>query len=677
MKKSLRIALVTTLLLVLCLIPITAGSQKEEGSTTESSQTMTTGGTGRYSHYNLDGYSKRITSFNESPMLKSRVASGELPPVDERLPDNPLVMDTWEEIGKYGGTLQLVSLSAETRRINSWPMLEFVYEAGFGREGKRLGAELRPGVVESWTMNDNGTEYTFTIRKGLKWSDGVPVTTEDVRFFFEDVMMNKELTPNIPRWYNWRGTPAELTIIDESTWKIKFGAPYGAYLWEIDTFYLEQNYLIRPSHYDKTLHKKYTSMDKLLPLMKEQGYTKEDEWAPFFLSVSSCGFHYMHTEGRPTWDEIPTLGPYLLVQSEEDIARTWERNPYYYKIDSEGNQLPYIDTIQQDMVGDLEAVNLKIIAGQVDYVAESLVLESVPLYQENKAKGGYEVMLLPYWRGYPNMIVLNYYIEEDPILTDLLMDLRFREALSISLNRDEVRQALYLGMGASVQHSSPPPSPWYDPAYENAAAEYDPEKANALLDEMGLKWDSNKQYRLRPDGERLTLVCEYNTPFSAEAELIQSYWREIGVNLDLKFLDSSVFGPLYSSGKVQLTLRWSNEPEPTDNGYFAHPARITGNTWGLWINSGGANGVEPPEWVKQVYVDRDTLFSTPDDAERIAAGRRIGAAHAKYLWNIGMAGQMPVPVVYNKNLGNIAPAKDADIYSMPVMEAAAQWFFRE
>jgi len=286
-------------------------------------------------------------------------------------------------------------------------------------------------------------------------------------------------------------------------------------------------------------------------------------------------------------------------------------------------------------------------------------------------------MLLPYWRGFPNIIVLNYILPDDPVLSKLLQDLRFRQALSIAINRDEMRKALYLNLGASVQHAPPPSSPWYEPEFESASAQFDPTQANKLLDDMGLKWDANHEYRLRPDGQRLTLRCEYNTPFTAEGEMIQSYWRDIGVNLDLKFLDSSVFGPLYSAGNVQLTLRWSNEPEPTDNGYFAHPARITGNTWDLWIRSGGQSGIEPPDWVKQVYVDRDLLFSTPDVAERIAVGKKIAAAHAKYLWNIGMAGHIPVPVVYNKNLGNVAIAEKLGVFSMTAMEAEAQWYFKQ
>ena len=198
------------------------GAEEGEESSAAAEPAMESAGdavTG-FDMYNLDSGKITITSFVEAPMLAARVADGSLPPVEERLPDNPLVMEPWEEIGTYGGTLRTTSLSPTwdpiIRHTANAELVEMLPSPSV-HHANMVGVETRPGVYEDWSISDDGTSWTFTLWRGMKWSDGEPVTTEDVRFFFEDIMENEELYPNYPVWLVRADEPPEYETVDDSS----------------------------------------------------------------------------------------------------------------------------------------------------------------------------------------------------------------------------------------------------------------------------------------------------------------------------------------------------------------------------------------------------------------------------------------------------------------------------
>ena len=674
-----RYAVAATLLLAILTIDASAGgdAESEEAGAAPAAAVAVTEFALPAGHYNLDTYEEAagapIASFQESPMLQGRG----LPPVEERLPDNPLVMVPWEQIGQFGGTMRIQNFTAEMRRMGSAPFYETRPGPGVGREGKRLQAELDPGVMEWWEVSADGKTTTTRIRQGLKWSDGQPVTTDDLLYYWNDVLNNEDLTPMLPQAFLIRA-PVALSVIDQNTFRLDFTTSFGTFPNAIDNFYLQPFYLLRPAHFSKQYHRDYAPEKELQDRMREEGYDLNN-WSKYYLDMMGRFYPAGGLISSPVGTEVPNLFPWYPVQVEEGVAVQWERNPYYYKIDPEGNQLPYVDKIQMDLGGgNLENINLKIINGQIDYIAEGLPLENLPLYTENEESGGYKVMLLPYWRSFPNLAFFNYVAPDDPVLTDILQDLRFRQAVSLAIDRPEMNEALYLNLGEPIQYSPSPSSPWYREEFAQASAAYDPDKANALLDEMGITWEADKEFRTRPDGEpfKIDFTAVNYDPWRRDHEMLQQYWKEIGIDVQMRTVDGSSYWSLYGGQQLEATVNWSNEPEPTDRGQYSHPARLVPG-WATWVSSGGVRGVEPPEWVQEVYEARDVMFSSADKQEQLAAGFKISEAQAKYLWYIGTVGRLPVPAIYSTRMGNISIAEQMDVHSYMVQEFAPQWFIKQ
>ena len=629
-------------------------------------------------HYNLADYEKetgkKISKFTESPMLTSLVSANKLPSVEKRLPDNPLVIEPWEKIGKYCDYIKLADISTDMSGFGTPYCLEVVVENGHSFNN-RIGADLRPGLFEAWSIDNEGKEYTFTIRKGLKWSDGQLVTTEDVEFWYNDVLMNKEITPVLPYFFSDR-MPMTFTKVDNYTFKIGFSQPFETYKWILDDNPMRPYFPLRPKHFCKDYHKTYTTMDKLMPLMAKYGYNYESEWGRFYSDLCNQFYPANILAKSPIATIMPNLFPWTPVKVQSGIAIQWERNPYYYMVDPDGQQLPYFDTIYQDLSttqgSGLETINMKLLSQQLDAAADSLTFEDLKLYKDNEEKSNISVKLLNDARDCSMNVMVNFIIKDDPVLTKIVQDLRFRHALSLALNRDEINKVLYFGLAQNVQYSPPPGSLWYNKKYETAYAEYDKNKANTLLDEMGLKWDRDHKYRLRPDGEKLTLLANYYLgAYKSEGEMVGSYWKEIGVDLQLRVLERGLYDSLKASGEMQAIFDLPNPPYPwsekyADVAYLARP-------WKNWIDSKGAEGTEPPQWVKDVYDNYRILLSTGDENMQIKTGGAICDLAAEYLWNIGTVGRIKTVAVYNKDLKNIT--KEDIPAPGEVRRKGMLWFF--
>ena len=659
------------------------GAEEGEESSAAAEPAMESAGdavTG-FDMYNLDSGRITITSFGEAPMLAARVAEGSLPPVEERLPDNPLVMEPWEEIGTYGGTLRTTSLSPTwdpiIRHTANAELVEMLSSSSV-HHANLVGVESRPGVYEDWSISDDGTSWTFTLRRGMKWSDGEPVTTEDVRFFFEDIMENEELYPNYPVWLVRADEPPELEVVDDHTFRLNFAAPYG--LLEVILHTHGSGGVprtMKPAHYLKQFHRDYTDMDKILPIMKEEGFG-DDEWPRFMLATGAgaAGWDGTYMMGVMEPPEFPVVNPWLVVEVIGPGEFLFERNPYYYKIDTAGNQLPYIDYIRKSTAEDPEVLSLKILTGELDVEGGYFVkLSDYPLYIENQDKGNFDILLTKDWLDHPLIFFFNN-APADPVLSDLVQDPRLGQAMSLALDREDYIESLFLGFGRPAQVSPVRGSPMFSQDLEDSYAAYDPDRANALLDEMGLEWDANNEFRLRPDGERLAIPLTYYEVFPSVtpgSELASQYWKAIGIDVPTKVMDGGAWWTAFQANEHVLTA-WGLGSASVVPSWFFQGFSTTTPTWWRWYQSGGAEGVEPTDAGKRVYELRDIIQSTPSHEERLAASREMFEIQAEHLWVIGIAVDVPSPLVYSRRLGNISIAKD--FYNITVLDGGEQWFFK-
>lgn len=633
--------------------------------------------------YNLDDYQRRtdtvIDSFNEAPLLRKRVQAGGLPPLEKRLPENPLVMIPWEDIGRYGGHLKYTEFTIGydhyLRHLNESQLVEQVPEPGVAIY-KWLDGTVQPGILEYWEQNEEATVFTLRIRKGLKWSDGVKVTTDDVRYCIEDVLFNDAVNPILPEWARWGGTPVLLDVVGTHTFRLTFGKPYGLFISQMIGWRWHQ--LMLPAHYLKQFHRDYTPLEELLPQMARYGYAESD-WGRFYLTIGGVGQAAGgFVPGRiPNIRDYPTLDPWLHIEQPNPGDYVLERNPYFYKIDPEGRQLPYMDGLRRTFVSDLQVQNLKILASETDLQFQFVRLSDFPLFKRNELKSAYWVIPLPAWQDYMLIFPLNLR-PNDPVLRPIMADIRFRQALSLALNREEIKEALFLGFGRPAQLEPLPNSPWYDEAFAGAGVDYDPQQANRLLDEMGLVWDEDQEYRLRPDGKPLTIRIDYydvTPPAGPGSEMAAAFWEEIGVRTQVRQMDGARYWQLRGANENQVTAWWANGAVPNDFSFIG--GFSMSYPWQQWYQTQGAAGQKPPDWAQKTFRNRDILFSAPDAAERNRAGKEIFRTHSEHLWNIGTVADVPVPVIYSKRLGNIGIAEQRNHYAITVAEAAEQWYFKD
>jgi len=529
--------------------------------------------------------------YNESPMLKTKVAAGLLPPVEERLPEEPFVVGSGIlvpkgnldfEVGQYGGTLRSVQPAPDWN-----PDIFVMNDENLLSAPGILAEGIMGNVVKSFEVSEDGKVFTFHMRKGLKWSDGVPVTSEDVLFTYEDVLLNEKLTPTFPRWMRAGnkadGEPLKLEVIDDYTFRISFAEPYAGFpCWLTIIGWKGYTEFLRPKHYLKNFHIRYTPLEKLEPLIKEESLAEGEWWTLFNLKDI---LNWELTNPRAVG--FPTLNAWMMVKATPTII-TYERNPYYFKVDVDGNQLPYIDRIRSEVVSDVEMSTMKVLAGEVDFLREDATLESLALYKENEEAGGYRVVLLDMHVDPVNVHLNQTY--PDPVWQKVVRDVRFRKALSLAINREEIIDAVYFGFA--------------EPS-ELVPSEYDPEAANRLLDEVGLDKRDAEGYRLGPDGKTFVIpfeIAKHAADIVPVTELVIEHWKKVGVKATIKTIDPGLWDTRAAANDLKATAMWNHAPLWWGwGGPFGYGDidRFDWPLWWDWYDSGGRIGEEPPADVKK------------------------------------------------------------------------------
>ena len=585
--------------------------------------------------------------YREAPMLATLVAQGMLPPIDDRLPDNPLVITQQRnaapdgaldlQVGKHGGTIRLVHLppygTPEMGFIARTPLVT--------RPGENLAHPVTPNIVESWETNADNTVFTFRLREGHKWSDGAPVTTDDVRFAYEDIFLNEVLSGGIfaggirfRSGFKPDGELQMVAVIDAYTFRVVFAEPTPQFIDEMAKPWMDYTRYLQPSHYLKQFHASHISEDELMRQIKEIGLAEKEDWGKMF-STRSARAHGNIYSG-PEVIGAPVLWPWVLVEAAPTQG-LWERNPYYFMVDTGGQQLPYIDHIQTTKIEDAEAFNLKVINGEVDLALTLPSITSIPLYKEYEQRGGYTTQLINAINN-GTTIYLNFGYE-DPTWREIVADVRFRRALALAVNSEEIIDSVFYGFGD--------PPVW-------VPGEYDPPAAAKLLDQVGLDKRDSEGWRLRPDGTRLELPFEIHDRFPWRVpltELVVEYLREVGLYTTMKLMPVDLWVKRSRANELQITIRNDESTVTYGLGHVQYFLPAENPLYQKWINTSGAAGLKPHQWWLDIYnlgVKMGPGIPWSDDVFDEYKSRFY-----EYLPTIPLVDRPKNPVILNSKLGNV------------------------
>lgn len=586
------------------------------------------------------------TTYSEAPMLADLVKAGKLPSLDKRLPEKPFVvgpgvymtkenLPDWQP-GKYGGTLSAAHFGTFAPDLFVAADEPLLMAPKIGVQG------IQGNVVEGFKVENDNKDFTFMMRKGLKWSDGTPVTSEDVRFVWEDIYLNEKITPIMParfrNGFKADGEPGKFTLIDQFTFKISFTKPYGGFLRNLTiegwNGYTE---LLRPSHILKKYHIKYTPIDKMTEELK--ALNLKDEWWQVF-SNKNCNNWDMT---NPRCANYPGLYPWIQITSGNPGLLVFERNPYYFKVDTKGQQLPYIDKFRTQQMENVEMVNMKVLTGEVDFLRESTALVKVPLYKESEAKAGFKVVLLDMHVD-SSSLQLNQTFE-NPQWQKIVQDVRFRQALSLAINRKEIIESIYYGYASLPLQT-----------VGEEFSKYDVVKANKLLDDMGLTKKDGDGNRLYPDGKVIDILLEQgaNAPdIVPVSDLVGQYMKKIGLKFTIKTIDNNLLGTKRAANELQANVMWSGDVG-WDSDRTGGSILRAGAKWNAWVASLGKEGAEPPAWIKEA-IDLDakrwSSISGSDEYNKLTQeGLKWCRTNLPY---INIVEQVKYPMIVSAKLGNV------------------------
>lgn len=596
----------------------------------------------------------QTAQFNEAPMLAEQVDARELPPVEERLPKNPLVVEPLEQIGNYGGTLHRVL--AGPSDVGGWSIFRAsLIEWALG------DVEPVPALAESWEVNEDGTVYTFQLREGAKWSDGHPFTADDLVFYYEAIASNPALTPSFPGWLSPGGEPGEIIKIDDYAVEFRFAVPTA--------FFPEQMAgegagLLAPKHYLSQFHPDYTPAEELQAKLEESGF---DEWYQLFQAKNDDFLN----------PDLPVMRPWMVTQPFPANRMIAVRNPYYWKVDTEGNQLPYIDRMVSDSITSPDVILLRAASGDIDFQYRNIGFADMQVLLAGAEEGNYQVLR---WReGNSPLALFMNQSHKDPVMRELMQNVSFRAALSHAINREEMNLLLYNGFGVTGHPIAPEGDAYHIPGSGNRFIEYDPELANKLLDEVGLDQRDAEGYRLRPDGMRLGIeILTYPLETGAAAadafELVAQYWQAVGINATMNILERSLWTERVAAGDQDVAgyltngILWELSPI-----FFVPISQYTyfAPLYGLWYESEGQAGEEPTPTIRRLHELYEQLVVTIDQEKNLELGREIMRLHDENVWIIGMVGNPFQPVVVSNDLVNVL---EDGVATSALLREAQAWF---
>lgn len=580
----------------------------------------------------------------ETPFFAAAVAKGKLPPVAERLPKDPRVVDLAamkREVGVPGGAwrmlmgdqrdLRMMTIYSYARLVTLNDKLDFV-----------------PDILASLDNQDDKV-FTLHLRDGHKWSDGQPFTAEDFRYYWDDVANDKRLSPSGPDpALLANGKPPKFEVIDPLTVRYTWADPNPGFLPALAA--AQPLYIFMPAHYLKQFNPKYADKDKLAGLVKAAHVM---DWGALH---ERRGRQY-----RPENPKLPTLEPWRNTTKPPAEEFIFERNPYFHRVDTAGHQLPYIDTVRM-VLSTSSLIPAKTVSGEADLQARYLNFEDYTFLKGAERIHDFQTRLWEQGFGSYAAILPNLNCK-DPDWRKLVRDVRFRRALSLGINRHDINQVIFFGLARESADTVLPQSPLYKPEYAAAYSNYDPAAANALLDAIGLDKRDKDGVRLMPDGRRLEVTVEgpgQDTTYGDIMELVTSDWAKLGIRAFSHTSHLDIFRQRILSGDTVLSIYQgidngvpTAEFEPLD----LAPLRDSQYQWsgfGLNLESAGHQGIKIDMPEVQRLVD---LYREWRRSETIADQRRIWgemlSLYSQQVFSIGIVNGTQQPVVVSNRLHNV------------------------
>ena len=580
----------------------------------------------------------------ETPMLAAEVDAGKLPGVGDRVPQDPLISTfstPGATIGRHGGDLHiLMGRPQDVRMLVVYGYSRLVgYDANF---------DIVPDILSS-VDNDHDRVFTLHLRKGHRWSDGVPFTAEDFRYWWEDVANNKRLAPfGIPKVLIVDGKGPKFEVLDPLTVRYSWDEPNPYFLPALAG--ADPLYIYMPAHYMKKFHEGYTDPKTLKDEIKKAGARN---WAQLHTMLG-----HQAKDDNP---DLPTLEPWVLQNKPPADRFVFLRNPYFHRIDAEGRQLPYIDRVIAGIV-DSRILPAKTGAGDSDLQARGLSFANYTFLRQSGKRNNFDVYLWNTARGsqlalYPNLNV------SDPVWRKLNRDVRFRRALSLAINRHEINEVTYFGLAVEGGNTVLPRSPLYRPEDRAAWSQFDLKQANQLLDEIGLTKRNSDDIRLLPDGRPLEIVIETageDTEQTDVLQLIHDTWLQAGIKLFIKPSQREVFRDRVFSGEATMSI-WPglenalltanmapDEFAPTAQDQLQWPK------WGEYFETSGKSGEPCDDPKAEELLDLHTAWRKATSLdERREIWHRMIEINANQVYSIGTVADVKQPVVVSRHLHNV------------------------
>ncbi len=617
----------------------------------------------------------------EAPALADMVAAGTLPALEERLPATPMVLEPVESVGQYGGTWHM---GLNGGADNALLVRTMAYQNLVRWTPDWTGIEAN--VAESYEANDDATEFTFHLREGMKWSDGEPFTADDILFWYNDILSNAEYegVHNVPSWLTAGGEPVTVEKVDDATVKFVFAAPNGLFLQRLAT--PDGNVPTRwPAHYCQQFHPDYNA-DNIDALMTEAEAT---DWVN--LMELKCG----SVNGTPydaLWQngDLPTLFPWVLTTpygaGTQVVA---ERNPYFWKVDSEGRQLPYIDKIIYEVGEDVEVLVLNALNGEIDMQDRHIAsLPNKAVFADNMEAGEYHFFeTIP--SSMNNMAIALNLTHKDPMKREMYQNKDFRIALSYAINRQEIIDVVFVSQGEPYQLGPRPTSPFYNEQLAKQYTEYDPDQANQILD--GLYPEKNTDgIRLGPDGNPITMIVDVtsnNQSWVDSLGLIQNYWKAVGIDMQINAMDRSLLYTRKDSNEHDVVI-WGGDGgldvvlEP--RWYFPYSGEsLFAEAWQSWFNNPTGEGAmtppeEPPAAAKQQMDLYKQIQETGDAAQQEELMKQLLQISADEFYAIGIAlGPNGYGIVKNDFMNVPSPIPGSWLYPNPAPTNPEQYWIQQ
>jgi len=587
----------------------------------------------------------------DSPFFGERVGSGALPPVAQRLPASPRIVDLGKlgrTPGRHGGNIRM--LMGDQRDIRMMTLYGYtrlmVYDENL---------ELVPDVLESCEVED-GRVFTLRLRKGHRWSDGSPFTTEDFRYWWEDVANNKRLSPGGPPQAMLSGGNAPFfEVLSETELRYSWELPNPVFLPALAG--AQPTYIFMPARYLKQFHEKHAPKHELTQRVKEN---RVRDWGALHERLSRMY--------RPENPSLPTLEPWRNTTPLPAEQFVFERNPFFHRVDEKGRQLPYSDQVTLT-IGTSSLIPAKAAAGEADLQARYLRFDNYTFLKEASKRMNFDVKLWKraegaYFALLPNLNAI------DPVWRDLNRDVRYRRAISVAINRADVNKVIFFGLARESGNTALPESPLYDPSFTSLWTQHDPALANRLLDEIGLTRRDDDGVRLLSDGRRLEFTIETageNTEETDILDLLKQDFFAVGMKIYPRSTQRDVFRRRIIAGQTVMSA-WAGmdnalvtsdmEPDalaPTTSAQFQWPR------WGQFIETNGREGERPasPEVNKLVRLYEEWRMSSSREQRR-AIWLEMLAINAEKVFTIGVINSTLQPIVVSRDLRNVP---DNGLYS--------------